>query len=315
MGYDNHKIRIIFIGTAEFGVPSFKAILNDPMFDIDLVITQPDRPSGRKQTVSPSPIKLLAQEFKIPVVQPNKIDDLTDKIKQLHPDIIIVVAYAQLIPEVILNLPKYGCLNLHGSLLPKYRGASPIQAALLNQEKETGVTIIKMDKGLDTGSILTQTIVRLLPNDNTETLYNKLSEAGSVLLVNTLKKYLIGKIIPTPQDDNISSYAKKISKSDGLIDWTKPANEIETFIRAMTPWPTAWTWWQGKQIKIIQAQHQAIEINLYKPGKTFIYNRGLAVQCGHEAIIIRRLQLEGKKEMTSDEFLRGHQDFTGSVLG
>ncbi len=314
MGYNNHKIRIIFIGTAEFGVPSFEALIADGHFDIILVVTQPDKAIGRKQIITPSPIKLLAQKNRIPVAQPKKINDLTDKIKQLQPDIIVLIAYAQIIPEAILNLPKYGCLNLHGSLLPKYRGAAPIQAALLNNDKLTGVTIIIMDKGLDTGAILSQITVPILNNDTNETLYDKLANAGSVLLIETLKKYLAGKITLEPQDETKASYVKKITKSDGLIDWSKPAATIETFIRAMTPWPTAWTWWQGKQIKIIQAQHQAIEINLYKPGKTFIYNRGLAVQCGKDALIIKKLQLEGKNILNSQEFLNGHKDFIGSIL-
>jgi len=315
MDYNNHKIRLIFIGTAEFGIPSFTILMNDPQFEIILAITQPDKPAGRKQLLYPSPIKLTAQKYKIPLVQPRKIMDLIEDIRRRRPDIVLVIAYSQLIPESILNLPRYGCLNLHASLLPKYRGAAPIQAAIFNRDEKTGLTVIKMDKNLDTGPILAQVTVPIDKHDNGETLYDKLAEVGSKLLPNTIKNYLSGEIMPVPQDKASASYAKRIVKSDGLVDWHKPAEAIEAFVRAMTPWPLAWTWWKGKQVKIIEVQPKPIEIDLYKPGKTFIYNRGLAIQCGKNALIIRRLQLEGKNILSSQEFLNGHKDFVGSILG
>lgn len=309
------KTKIIFIGTSKFGLPAFKALLLDPNFEIVLIITQPDRPIGRKQVIVSSPIKIAALESQTTVLQPEYIIDIKEKIALLKPDLIIVAAYAQLIPEEILNLPKFGCLNLHASLLPKYRGAGIIQTPILNGDEQTGVTVIKMDKGLDTGPILKQISIKIGQEDTAGALYDRMSLISADFLINTIKQYLAGKIIPAPQDASRASYAKKLTKSDGLIDWKKPAEYLEKFVRAMNPWPMAWTWWQGKQIKIISAQIEPIEINSYKPGKTFKYNNGLAVQCGENALIIKKLQLEGKNELASEEFLRGQKNFMGSVLG
>lgn len=308
------KTKIIFIGTAEFGLPVFKALTADENFEIILAISQPDKPIGRKQIITSSPIKIAAEKKNITVLQPEHIIDIKEKISLFKPDLIIVAAYAQLIPEEILNLPKYGCLNLHASLLPKYRGAGIIQAAILNGDDQTGLTVIKMDKNLDTGPILAQISISISDEDTAGTLYDKLSEGSADFLIETIKKYLTGKITPRPQDGP-ANYVKTLSKSDGLINWSKPAAYLEKFIRAMNPWPMAWTWLDGKQIKIISAQKQTIEINSYKPGKTFKYNTGLAVQCGHDALIIKSLQLEGKNLLESEEFLRGHKNFIGSTLG
>ena len=309
------KIKIIFIGTAEFGLPAFKALIKDSDFEIALAVTQPDKPIGRKQIITSSPIKIAAEKNNITVLQPEHIIDIKEKISLLSPDLIIVAAYAQLIPEAILNLPKYGCLNLHASLLPKYRGSAIIQAAILNNDEQTGLTIIKMDKGLDTGPILAQTAINIGNEDTAGTLYDKLSGISADFVIETIKQYLAGKIKPIAQDSSLASYAKELTKSDGLINWSKPALYLEKFIRAMSPWPVAWTWWNGKQVKIISVQNQPIEINTYKPGKTFKYNSGLAVQCGQNALIIKSLQLEGKSALESEEFLRGHENFIGNILG
>ena len=313
MHYKN-KIKIIFIGTPDFGVPAFRALTQDEQFEIIAVITQPDKPAGRKQILTPPPIKVEAERHKIFIFQPKQIADLQSEIKNLKPEIIIVIAYAQLIPEQILNIPKYGCINVHGSLLPKYRGASVIQAPILNNDKQTGVTIIKMDKGLDTGPILAQSAIDIEPAETAETLYDKLSQLGADLLPGALKKYIAGEIKPRPQDETKSSYVKQTKKKQGLINWARAAAEIERFIRAMAPWPSAWTWWKSKRLKITAVQQQPLAISSYKPGKIFIYNSGLAVQCGKDALIIKKLQLEGKKEMASDEFLKGHKNFVGSIL-
>ena len=315
MNQESNKTKIIFIGTAAFGLPAFAALLEDENFEIALVVTSTDKPVGRKQLMVSSPIKLAAQKKDITVLQPVSIIEVTHKIALLNPDLIVVAAYSQLIPEEILNIPKFGCLNLHASLLPKYRGSAIIQAAILNGDDETGLTIIKMDKGLDTGPIIAQIKVKIDPEDTAGTLYDKLSETSADFLVDTVKGYLAGKITPVPQDASQGSYAKELSKSDGLIDWNKSAKNLDRFIKAMSPWPMAWTWWQGKQVKIISAQTETIEINSYKPGKTFKYNSGLAVQCGQDALIIKKLQLEGKNELESAEFLRGQKDFIGNMLG
>ncbi len=312
---NNHKAKIIFIGTSAFGLPAFQALINDSDFEIVLVITQPDKPAGRKQIITSSPIKIEAEKNNLTVLQPEQIMDIREKISLLKPDLIIAIAYAQLIPREILNIPKYGCLNLHGSLLPKYRGAAVIAAAILNGEPQTGLTVIKMDQGLDTGPILAQLAVAISDGETAGSLHDKLAAASRNFLISTVKKYLSGKIEPKPQDNALASYVKTLAKADGLVDWSKSAAELDRFIRAMTPWPCAWTWWNGQQLKIIAAQSQPIEINSYKPGKTFKYNRGLAVQCGRDALIIKKLQLEGKNELSSEEFLRGQKNFMGSVLG
>ncbi len=314
MNCETNKIRTIFIGTPDFGIPAFNALIKDEQFEIIAVITQPDRPVGRKQILTSPPIKVEAIKHKIPVFQPKRIADLQSEIKNLKSGIIIVIAYAQLIPEEILNLPKFGCINVHGSLLPKYRGAAVIQAPILNGDKQTGVTIMKMDKGLDTGPILAQAEIKIESNETGDSLYDKLSQLGADLLINTLKKYIADKIKPQPQDETKASFVKQLQKKDGLINWTESAEEIERFVRAMVSWPSAWTWLQNKRLKITAVQQQPIEINSYKPGKTFIYNNGLAVQCGKDALIIKKLQLEGKKEMTNDKFLQGHRNFVGSIL-
>jgi len=312
MHHQPNKIRTIFIGTPDFGIPAFKALIKDEQFAIIAVITQPDKPINRKQILTPLPIKVEAEKYKIPIWQPKQISNFQFPISNI--DLIIVIAYAQLIPEKILSIPKYGCINVHGSLLPKYRGAAVIQAPILNGDKQTGITIMKMDKGLDTGPILAQAKINIKTTETAETLYDKLSQLGADLLLDTLKKYIAGKIKPRPQDATRASYVHQLKKKHGLIDWSKPAVEIERFVRAMTSWPSAWTWWQDKRIKIVSVQQKPLQINSYKPGKTFIYNNGLAAQCGKDALIIKKLQLEGKKEMDSEEFLRGHQDFVGSVL-
>lgn len=305
--------KIIFIGTAEFGLPAFKALAEN--FKIILAVSQPDKPTGRKQLIIPSPVKTAAEKLGITVLQPEHILDIREKIARLKPDLIVVAAYGQIIPELILNIPKYGCLNLHASLLPKYRGAAIIPAAILNHDKQTGLTIIKMDQWLDTGPILAQMAIGIAADDTADSLYDKLSDASPDFIIKTIKKYLAGRIEPKPQDSAQASYVKILNKADGLIDWSKPAQELEKFIRAMYSWPMAWTWLKGKQLKIIEAQNRPIEINSYKPGKTFKYNSGLAVQCGRDALIIKKLQLEGKNSLTSEEFLRGQKDFMGSVLG
>ncbi|MEK7203335.1 MAG: methionyl-tRNA formyltransferase [Patescibacteria group bacterium] len=310
----NNKIKVIFIGTPDFGIPTIKALAQDERFEIIAVITQPDMPAGRQQIITPSPIKNIAQKYGWLILQPKKIKEITKQIKNLQPDIIIVIAYSQIIPEEILAIPKYGCINLHGSLLPKYRGAAVIQAAILNNEKETGLTIIKMDSKLDTGPILAQTTMPIDANDTYGSLYDKLANLAPDFFISTLIKYIYGKITPQKQDEAMASYVNQITKSDGLIDWNKKASEIKNLVNAMSPWPSAWTWWNGKQLKIISVQNKPIEINTYKPGKTFIYNRGLSIQCGQDALIINKLQLEGKKELTSQEFLSGQRDFIGNVL-
>ena len=320
-----NKIRCVFIGTPSFAVPALHALINDEQFDIIAIVTQPNKKAGRKQIITPPPVKVEALKHKIPVHQPSQITNYKLQITGLKPDLIIVAAYAQIIPDDILNIPKYGVINIHGSLLPKYRGASCIQAAVLNGDETTGITIMKMNKGLDTGPILTQSPINISSDDTAGSLYEKLSELGAKILLPCLKKYVAGEIKPKPQDDSGSTYAGMLKKQDGKIDWGKPAVEIERFIRAMSPWPSAFASLKIKNqkskiknnyinIKIAKVEHKLLKINKYKVGELFLHNENLAVQCYKDALIIKKLQLEGKKEMTAEEFLCGHKNLISSIL-
>ncbi len=316
------KIKTIFIGASGFGIPAFRELLKDKQFEIIAVITQPDKPAGRKQILTPPPIKIEAEKHQIPVFQPERIADLQSKIANLKSKIAVVIAYAQIIPQEILNIPECGFINVHGSLLPKYRGAACVQAAILNGDKQTGVTIMKMDKGLDTGPILWQDKINIGSRDTAGALHEKLSLLGAKILPVVIKKYIAGEIKPIPQNNAKASYVKRLKKQDGLIDWAKPAVEIERFIRAMAPWPSAYTITKNKKqktknslmLKLLESEHKISQINEYKIGEVFLHNGNIAVQCGKGALIIKKLQLEGKKEMTSEEFLRGYKWIVGSVL-
>jgi methionyl-tRNA formyltransferase len=318
-----NKIKTIFIGTPDFAVPSLCALINDEQFDIISVITQPDKKAGRKQVITPPPVKVIAEKHNIPVLQPPQITNYQlpasrcgqgGQITNLKPDLIIVIAYAQIMPEDILNIPKYGVINVHGSLLPKYRGASCIQAAILSGDKETGVTLMRMDKGLDTGPILAQKSINILPADTAGSLYKKLSELGAQILTPTLKKYINKEIKPKPQDNKKASHVGLLKKQDGKISWSKSAVEIEKFVRAMNPWPVAWTKLGSKNLKILEAGHESLKINRYKTGELLLDNSNLLVQCGQDALVIKRLQLEGKTEVSDAEFIRGHKNLIGSIL-
>ncbi len=309
------SIKTVFIGTPEFALPALKALVRDIDFSVKAVITQPDMPSGRKLIPTPPPVKQLAIEDKLEVWQPQKIIQVLDNLRALAPDVLVVAAYAQIIPEDILKLPKYGCINIHPSLLPKYRGASPVQAAILNGDTATGVTIMLMDKTLDTGPILAQQTIAIKDGETTTTLSAKLAELGAKMLDTTIKKYIKGQIKPQAQDDTQASYIKMFTKQDGLIDWSQPAAAIERQVRAFIPWPSAWTWLKGKQLKILAVAPEPLDVNTYKPGKTFIYNKELAVQCGQDALLIKALQLEGKNTVASADFIRGYQADIGAVLG
>lgn len=302
------------MGTPEFSAPSLHALINDDQFNILSVVTQPDKKIGRKQILTPPPVKILADQYRIPVLQPVKLSEIVSDLKSLNPDIIIVIAYAKKINLDILAIPKFGVINVHGSLLPNYRGASCIQSAILAGDNKTGVTIIKMDANIDTGPILAQAEIAIDNNDTYGTLYNKLSVLGASLLLQTLKKYLNGKISLKEQDRMNLNYSPILKKEDGIIQWSNSAEQIERFVRAMDPWPSAWTKLNGKIIKILKANSHTLEINKYEVGKLFIHESKLAVQCGKGALIIENLLIEGKKPMDAKTFILGYKDFIGSVL-
>ncbi len=300
------KIKIIFAGTPDFGLPSLKALIKSEDCEVVLVITQEDKKIGRKQILTSPPIKIEAQKHNIPVLQPKKIIEAKKQISELNPDLMVVIAYGQIIPKEILNIPTYGSINIHGSLLPKYRGSSCVQAPILNGDKETGVTIMKMDSGLDTGPILKQNKIKLAPGETTESLYKKLSKLGADFLLPTLKEYIAGNIKPKAQNNSKASYISKLTKKDGRIDWNKTAEELERFIRAMYSWPGAFTEINGKLLKIIEAG-EILNINNYKPGNFFLIKNKLAVQCGQNALAIKKIQPSGKKIMTAKEFIQGNK--------
>jgi methionyl-tRNA formyltransferase len=310
---------IVFMGTAELSCASLRSLARDIRFQIAAVITQPDKPRGRDLKLQPSPVKMLAQTLGLPVLQPVKARDerFIAELGRLKPELIVVVAYGQILPQAILDLPKYGCVNVHTSLLPKYRGASPIQSAILNGGTETGVTIMKMDEGLDTGPILSQRSTPILPEDNSQTLHDRLAELGAELLVETILDYVAGKITPRPQPAAGATYAAKIKKEDGKIDWSEPAEKILNRMRAFTPWPGAFTFLKGKTksalFKIWRAdiiQHSG------KTGEVIQADvHGIVVGCGKDALRILELQLEGGRRMSAQEFLAGHPLKAGERIG
>ncbi len=308
-----NKIKTIFMGTPDFAVPTLEALILDERFDVFLVVTQPDRPVGRGQKVSPPPIKTTAQKHGIKIIQPEKIAEV--KFDET-PELIVDVAYAQLIPEEILNLPKYGCINIHGSLLPKYRGASCIQAAILAGDSKTGITIMKMDKGLDTGDIILKKEIPIEKDDTGGSIFDKLSKLGGVIVADAIVNYIDGKLVPQKQADD-RGYCKKITKKDGRIDWSDDAKYIEKLVRAMYPWPGAWTSWAGKNIKILQVSLSENSQTKNPPsevGKTVAIDGELQILCSTGALIINSLQLEGKNIVSGADFIKGHQGFLEKIL-
>jgi methionyl-tRNA formyltransferase len=298
-------MKIIFIGTSEFGAIILEKLAkstNKPF----LAVTAPEKRSGRKQIIVSPPVKISAERCNIPVVQPKKINDFAGEIKKLEPDLIILAAYGQIIPKEILIIPRYGCLNIHPSLLPLWRGPSPIQQAILNNDRKTGVTIIKMTGEVDKGPIVSQKEIEMSGKETFQDLRDALAELSSQLLVETLPGFFSGKNFPQPQDDLKTTYAKILNKQDGKINWQKTAQEIERQIRAFNPWPGSYTFFKYKN-KLIKVKIFKSRVSKSAEEKT------LAVKCAKDFLIIERLQMEGGKEMASDDFLRGHPDFISAL--
>ena len=300
-------MRLIFMGTPEFSLPGLTSLINDRLYDIVGVFTQPDKAVGRHQTLTPPPVKNLALKHNLKIFQPQKIKTEIETIKNLRPDLIVVIAYGKIIPQEILDIPKYSCINVHASLLPKYRGAACLNAPILNGDLETGITIMQMEAGLDTGPILRQAKIKLTDTENLENVHDKLSLLGAELLASTLREFIAGEIKPQIQDESRASYIKILKKEDGRIDWTKSAREIERMVRAYNPWPGTHTTSDKKIVKIISVDHEILKTNNHKSGESFLNDGRLAIQCGQDALYILKLQLEGKKIMDSAEFLRGHK--------
>lgn len=308
-------MKVIFMGTPDFSVPTLEEIINAG-HEVIAVITQPDKPKGRGKSVAFPPVKQKALEYNIPVYQPVKVkeESFTTVLKELAPDVIVVVAFGQILPKAILDLPKYGCINVHASLLPKYRGAAPIQWSIIDGEKTTGITTMYMDVGLDTGDMLLQGEVNIEPEETGGSLHDKLSAIGGELLVETLNRLEKGTIKRIKQDDSKSNYAKMLDKALGQIDFHKSAVEIERLIRGLNPWPSAYTSFDDKTLKIWKAR--VLEGNFDgKPGEIIdVTKEEIIVFTGQGALGILELQLEGKKRMSTDEFLRGYKIQKGTIL-
>ena len=306
-------MKIVFMGTPDFAVPSLQALL-DAGHEVCAVYTQPDKPQGRKQVLTAPPVKELALQRGIPVYQPAtlKNEDEQAKLRALAPEAIIVVAYGKLLPKAVLDIPPRGCINVHGSLLPRWRGAAPIQWSVIAGDQKAGVTTMQMAEGLDTGDMLLTYETKIGARETAGELFDRLAQAGAALLVETLEK--LDSITPRPQDDSQSCYAHMLDKQMAVIDWTKSAHEIDCLIRGLNPWPVALTTLAGARLKIYAAEPVS---GTGKPGEVLESDpkKGLTVACGAGALALHEVQLVGGKRMKSADFLRGHAIDKGTMLG
>lgn len=310
--------RVIFMGTPAFAVPSLAALI-EAKYEIVAVVTQPDAPAGRGQQLKPSPVKLLAQQHGLPILQPASLKppEVVEALRALAPDVIVVAAFGQILRQNVLDLPTHHCLNVHASLLPRWRGASPVSAAIAAGDAVSGVTIMLMEAGLDSGPILAQREEPIHPDDTTGTLTERLARIGAALLIETLPRWLAGEITPRKQDESLVTLAGRLKKEDGKLDWSRSAVELERHVRAMSPWPSAFTTWQGRQLKVLRAELAAIEQKNKLPNGAVRTDRNhVYVQCGDGGMLrLIEVQLEGKRAVDADAFARGHPNLAGSVLG
>ena len=298
-------MRIVFIGTGEIGVPTLRALLNSE-HEVVAVVTQPDKRVGRKQRIESPPIKKKIAKTRIPILQPARIKDqkATGEIRDFAPDVIVVVAYGQILPRDVLEIPRLACLNLHASLLPRWRGAAPIQAAIAAGDCETGITAMYMDEGLDTGDILLQRHVEILPNDTGGSLHDRLAQIAPEALLESLRLLSAGNAPRIAQDNARATYAPKLKREHGLIDWSESAEAIERKIRAYNPWPGAFMKVDRQNLKVFSAS--VVDLN-GQPGEVLRSDEDLIVATGKDALSLAEVQLEGKRRMSAAEFLRGHR--------
>jgi methionyl-tRNA formyltransferase len=312
-------LRIIFMGTPELAAASLRALIGAREIQVVAVVTQPDQPKGRGLKLQPSAVKAVAQKENLPVLQPQRAreEGFIEELAAFKPDLIAVAAYGQILPKAILDLPRFGCLNVHTSLLPKYRGAAPIQHAILNGDSETGVTIMKMDVGLDTGDILAQERTAIDDSDNSQTLHDRLASIGADLLVRTIPGVVSGAIQPHPQPTEGVTHASKIKKQDGEILWTQPARVIRNRVRAMVPWPGAFTRLPAQpQPHLLKIWDVEVVERLGEAGTILQADKtGIVVGCGAGALRILVLQQEGGRRLTAAEFLAGHPLRAGQKIG
>ena len=307
-------MKIIFMGTSDFAVGTLRS-LAEAGHEITLVVSQPDKPKGRGHAMVPTPVKVVAEDLGIPVFQPVKIREAKDVLEKTEADVCVVAAFGQIIPASILHMKKYGCINVHASLLPKYRGAAPIQWAVIDGEKESGVTIMQMDEGLDTGDMLAKAIVPLDEKETGGSLFDKLSEAGGRLCVETLAKLEKGEITPEKQGESPTAYASMLDKKMGNIDWNKSAVVIERLVRGLNPWPSEYTHLDGKTLKIWACDVLPQSASKGESGEILeVTKDAIHVQTGDGILVLREIQLAGKARMDAGAFLRGYKVVPGTVL-
>lgn len=307
--------RLIFMGTPPFAVPSLEALAQ--RYDIVAVVTQPDRPARRGRKMTASAVKRAALARGLPLMQPESLreQEAVSRLRELEPQVMVVAAYGQILRPEVLNIPPAGVVNVHPSLLPKHRGASPIVGALLAGEEETGVTIMLMDEGMDTGPILAQRAAEICPEDTLGSLENSLALVGAELLLETLPRWLEGRIDAQPQDDDRATFTKPVSRKDALIDWSQPAAEIWLRIRAFNPRPGAHTTWRGKMLMVLRGDPLAEWGGKGQPGRVLDLPAGVGVDTGQGVLLLQEIQLAGKRAMVIRDFVRGQRDFVGSLLG
>ncbi len=309
-------MKIVYMGTPDFAVAPLAALVKNG-YEVEAVITQPDKPKGRGKTMMFTPVKEEALKHDIPVLQPVKVRDpeFVEKLAKIAPDIIIVAAFGQIIPKSILEMPKFGCINIHASLLPKYRGAAPIQQAVIDGEKESGVTLMQMGTGLDTGDMISRIVVPLAKDETGGSLFDKLAEAGAELLIQTLPTIFDGTAVYEKQpEESPTPYAAMISKKMGLLDFSKSARELERLVRGLNPWPSAFTFINGKTLKVWKSSVEQAEVKGIPGTVVSTDKEGIHVACGQDVLVLHEVQLEGKKRMEADAFLRGCQLKPGDMF-
>lgn len=305
------SIKVVFMGSPDFALPCLSALAAARNYQVVGVVTQQDRASGRGRELKSPPVKKSALELNLPIFQPEKLrgTEVMQKLQAWKPEIVVVAAFGQILQKDILDLPRFGCINVHASLLPRWRGAAPINAAILAGDEESGVTIMKMDVGLDTGPMLAQKSIRLKPDDTTGSVLQALSRLGADLLLETLPDYISGKLIAVPQPAEGATYAPMLKKEDGLLDFTRPAIELERRVRAMNPWPGAWFEWMGNPLKVMRASVVSGEKGLVS-GSRFIVEGSPALQSAEGVLVLDEVQPAGKKVMSGKSFLAGARDWS-----
>ena len=311
---DSAKLRTVFMGTPDFACGTLQGLI-DAGVNLVGVFTQPDRPKGRGKKLAPPPVKVLAQEHGVPVFQPQRLrrPEAVEELRQLEPELVVVVAYGQILPKEVLEIPKHGCINVHASLLPRYRGAAPINQAIIDGETETGITTMLMDEGLDTGDMLVKRALEIPPDETAGELHDRLAELGRETMVETLRQLCAGELKPQVQDDALSTYAPMLKKEDGRVDWTRSAGDLHNQVRGLSPWPGAFTSLGEEVLKF--AATRVVDGNGV-PGSVLAADAsGVVVACGEQALLLGALQLPGKRMLPAAEFVRGAKLEVGERLG